>query len=191
LGMMGATGNMELPPGLEVLQNPMVLLAAGAMYVVEFFADKIPSVDTGWDAIHTFIRIPAGAMLAAGAVGNVDPAIAVAAGILGGGLTAATHVTKAGTRALVNTSPEPFSNWALSISEDVAVFGGLWTALNHPTLFVCLMIVFIILLVWLLPKLWRGIKALFRKIKGWFGGQENKSIASPKVEEGRANEGDI
>jgi len=191
LGMMGATGNMELPPGLEVLQNPMVLFAAGSMYVVEFFADKIPGVDTGWDAIHTFIRIPAGAMLAAGAVGNVDPAMAVAAGILGGGLTAATHVTKAGTRALVNTSPEPFSNWALSISEDVAVFGGLWTALNHPTLFVCLMIVFVILLVWLLPKLWRGIKALFRKIKGWFGGQDDKAIAIPKVEEGTANEGDI
>ena len=191
LGMMGATGNMDLPPHLEVLQNPMVLFAAGSMYVMEFFADKIPGVDTGWDAIHTFIRIPAGAMLAAGAVGNVDPAMAVAAGILGGGLTAATHVTKAGTRALVNTSPEPFSNWALSISEDVAVFGGLWTALNHPTLFVCLMIVFIILLVWLLPKLWRGIKALFRKIKGWFGGQEDKDTASPKVEEGVVNEGDI
>jgi hypothetical protein len=142
------------------------------MYVVEFFADKIPGVDTGWDAIHTFIRIPAGAMLAAGAVGNVDPAIAVAAGILGGGLTAATHATKAGTRAVVNASPEPFSNWALSISEDVAVFTGLWAALHHPTLFVCLMIVFIILLIWLLPKLWRGIKALFQKIKGWFGGEK-------------------
>ena len=188
LGMMGATGNMELPPGLEVLQNPMVLFAAGAMYVVEFFADKIPGVDTGWDAIHTFIRIPAGAMLAAGAVGNVDPAMAVAAGILGGGLTAATHVTKAGTRAVVNTSPEPFSNWGLSIGEDVAVFAGLWTALNHPTLFVCLMIVFIILLVWLLPKLWRGIKAIFRKIKGWLGGKTEETQSITKT---TANEGDI
>ena len=178
LGMMGVTGNMELPPGLEVLQNPLVLFAAGTMYVVEFFADKIPGVDTAWDVLHTFVRIPAGAMLAAGAVGNVDPAVAVAAGILGGGLTAATHATKAGTRAIVNTSPEPFSNWGLSISEDVAVFGGLWAALNHPTLFVVLMFVFIVLLIWLLPKLWRGIKLVFAKIRGWFGGKKPEVQAS-------------
>jgi len=176
LGFMGVTGNMELPAGLEVLQNPLVLFAAGAMYVVEFFADKIPGVDTGWDAIHTFIRIPAGAMLAAGAVGNVDPAVAIAAGILGGGLTAATHATKAGTRALVNTSPEPFSNWGLSISEDVAVFTGLWAALNHPTLFVGLMIVFIIILLWFLPKLWRGIKLLVTKIRGWLSGKPAEPV---------------
>jgi len=178
LGMMGVTGNMDLPPGLEVLQNPLVLFAAGTMYVVEFFADKIPGVDTAWDVLHTFVRIPAGAMLAAGAVGNVDPAVAVAAGILGGGLTAATHATKAGTRAIVNTSPEPFSNWGLSISEDVAVFAGLWAALNHPTLFVVLMFVFIVLLIWLLPKLWRGIKLVFAKIRGWFGGKKPEVQAS-------------
>ncbi len=178
LGMMGMTGNMDLPPGLEVLQNPLVLFAAGTMYVVEFFADKIPGVDTTWDVLHTFVRIPAGAMLAAGAVGNVDPAVAVAAGILGGGLTAATHATKAGTRAIVNTSPEPFSNWGLSISEDVAVFAGLWAALNHPTLFVVLMFVFIVLLIWLLPKLWRGIKLLFAKIRGCFGGKKPEAPAS-------------
>jgi len=180
LGMMGITGNMDLPPGLEVLQNPLVLFAAGAMYIVEFFADKIPGVDTTWDVLHTFVRIPAGAMLAAGAVGNVDPAVAVAAGILGGGLTAATHATKAGTRAIVNTSPEPFSNWALSISEDVAVFTGLWAALNHPTLFVVLMVVFIVLLIWLLPKLWRGIKLVAAKIRGWFGGKKTEAQASPE-----------
>jgi len=178
LGMMGVTGNMDLPPSLEVLQNPLVLFAAGTMYVVEFFADKIPGVDTAWDVLHTFVRIPAGAMLAAGAVGNVDPAVAVAAGILGGGLTAATHATKAGTRAIVNTSPEPFSNWGLSISEDVAVFAGLWAALNHPTLFVVLMFVFIVLLIWLLPKLWRGIKLVFAKIRGWFGSKKPEAQAS-------------
>ncbi len=164
LGFMGMSGNMDLPPGLEVLENPIVLLAAGAMYVVEFFADKIPGVDSGWDSIHTFIRIPAGAMLAAGAVGEVDPAVAVAAGILGGGLTAVTHATKAGTRVLVNTSPEPFSNWAVSIGEDLAVIAGLWTALNHPVLFIVGLVVFILLLIWFLPKLWRGIKGLFRRI---------------------------
>lgn len=178
LGMMGVTGNIDLPPTLDILQNPLVLGAAGVMYVVEFFADKIPGVDTAWDVLHTFVRIPAGAMLAAGAVGNVDPAVAVAAGILGGGLTAATHATKAGTRAMVNTSPEPFSNWGLSISEDVAVFAGLWAALNHPVLFVVLMVVFIGLLIWLLPKLWRGIKLVFAKIRGWLGGKKAEPQAS-------------
>jgi len=185
LGMMGATGNMDLPVGLEVLQNPLVLFAAGAMYVVEFVADKIPGVDTAWDVLHTFVRIPAGAMLAAGAVGNVDPAVAVAAGILGGGLTAVTHATKAGARAVVNTSPEPFSNWGLSLSEDVAVFAGLWTALNHPVLFVGLMIIFVILLLWFLPKLWRGIKLVGSKIAGWLG---NKP-AQTEIKQGEEKDG--
>jgi len=150
----------------------MVLFAAGTMYVIEFFADKIPGVDSTWDVLHTFVRIPAGAMLAAGAVGDVTPALSLAAGLMGGGLAASTHATKAGTRALINTSPEPFSNWTASVSEDVAVIGGLWTALNHPTLFVGFMIVFILLMIWLLPKLWRGIKAVFRKLRSFFGGKE-------------------
>jgi len=174
LGLMGTTGNVDLPPGLEILTDPLVLMAAGAMYFVEFFADKIPGVDSGWDAIHTFIRIPAGAMLAAGAVGDVTPALNLAAAIMGGGLAAATHATKAGSRALINTSPEPFSNWTASVTEDVAVIGGLWTALNHPTLFVVMMIVFILLMIWLLPKMWRGIKAVFRKIRSFFGGRDEK-----------------
>ncbi len=172
LGMMGLTGNVDLPPGLEILQDPMVLFAAGTMYVVEFFADKIPGVDSTWDVLHTFVRIPAGAMLAAGAVGDVTPALSLAAGLMGGGLAASTHATKAGTRALINTSPEPFSNWTASITEDLAVFGGLWAALNHPTLFVAFMIVFILLMIWLLPKLWRGIKTVFRKLRSFFGGKE-------------------
>jgi len=183
LGLMGTTGNIDLPPGLEILTDPMVLMAAGAMYFVEFFADKIPGVDSGWDAIHTFIRIPAGAMLAAGAVGDVTPALDLAAGIMGGGLAAATHATKAGTRALINTSPEPFSNWTASVSEDVAVIAGLWTALNHPTLFVALMIVFIVLMIWLLPKIWRGIKAVFRKIRSFFGEKEQAPLITEPLKQ--------
>jgi len=178
LGLMGTTGNIDLPPGLDILTDPMVLVAAGIMYCVEFFADKIPGVDSGWDSIHTFIRIPAGAMLAAGAVGDVSPALALASGLMGGGLAAATHATKAGSRALINTSPEPFSNWTASIAEDVAVIGGLWTALNHPTLFVVLMIVFIILMIWLLPKLWRGIKAVFRKVRSFVGAKKEETVVS-------------
>jgi len=177
LGFLGASGNMVLPPELEVLQNPLILLAAGAMYVAEFVADKIPGVDTGWDALHTFIRIPVGAMLAAGAVGHVDPAVAVAAGILGGGVAAATHATKAGARVLVNASPEPFSNWAVSLGEDVAVIAGLWAALHHPVLFLIALLLFLVLLVWLLPKLWQGIRLLFRKTAELFGRRDVASVA--------------
>ena len=134
------------------------------MYCVEFMADKTPGVDTGWDALHTFIRIPAGAVLAAGAVGDVAPAMAVAAGIVGGGVTAATHATKAGSRVLINTSPEPFSNWGASIAEDIAVIAGLWAALQHPMLFLAAFVLFLVALVWLLPRIWRAACTVFRKL---------------------------
>ena len=164
LGLGGATGNIDLPPGLEVLENPLVIGAAGLMYFVEFFIDKTPGADSGWDAISTFIRLPAGAMLAVGAVGDVTPALEIAAGIMGGGLAATSHATKAGTRLLINTSPEPVTNWTASITEDLLVLGGLWTALNHPVIFIILMLVFIISAIWILPKLWLLLKLLFRKI---------------------------
>src|SRR5690606_13897260 len=118
LGWGGSTGHIDLPAELSVLEDPLVIAAAGIMYFVEFFADKIPGIDSVWDAIHTFIRIPAGAMLAAGAVGDVTPALEIAAGILGGGIAATSHATKASTRLLINTSPEPVSNWSASLSED-------------------------------------------------------------------------
>ncbi len=169
LGIAGATGNIQLPAELAVVQSPMVIMAAGVMYVIEFIADKVPGVDTGWDTLHTFIRIPAGAMLAAGAVGDVTPALEIAAGLMGGTLAGASHLTKASTRALINTSPEPVSNWTASISEDLLVLGGLWTMFNHPVLFLCLMVLFIALVIWLLPKLWRLIKKIFRKIGEWLG----------------------
>ncbi len=186
LGLMSATGNITLPPGLEILGDPLVLVAAGVMYVVEFFADKVPGVDSGWDTLHTFIRIPAGAMMAAGAVGDVTPAVGLAAAIIGGGLAATTHATKAGSRALINTSPEPFSNWTASIAEDIAVIAGLWTALHHPLLFLVLLAAFIVLMIWLLPKIWRGIKALFRRIASLFGGGQayyDGKSSSPMADE--------
>ena len=169
LGYMGATGNMDLPPELHVLSNPMVMTAAGGMYCIEFFADKIPGLDSAWDAIHTFVRIPAGAMLAASAVGDVTPAVALTSALLGGTLAAGSHATKAGTRLLINTSPEPVTNWTASISEDLLVIGGLWTALHHPTLFIIGLIVFIVLMIWLLPRLWRLIKRLLQRIGSWLG----------------------
>lgn len=169
LGIGGATGYVDLPDNLAIVQDPLVIIAAAFMYCVEFFADKVPGVDSAWDSLHTFIRIPAGALLAAGAVGSVDPAIAIAAGLTGGTLTAATHATKAGSRMLINTSPEPFSNFGASVAEDVAVFAGLWAALSHPVLFLGALAVFLILLCLLLPRIARGVIAVFRRIGSWLG----------------------
>jgi len=170
LGWMGMSGQVDLPPGLEVLSNPMVMGAADLMFVVEFFADKIPGLDSLWDGIHTFIRIPAGALMAAGAAQGLDMGTAgeLTGLILGGSLAATSHASKASTRALINTSPEPVSNWTASVTEDLAVVGGLWTALNHPWLFVLLLILFILLAAWLLPKIWRLLKAAGRTLSSWF-----------------------
>ncbi len=166
LGYLGATGSVDLPPDLEILTDPMVMMAAGFMYCVEFFADKVPGVDTGWDVLHTFIRIPAGALLAAGmAQGlNIGPAAELVALLIGGGLSATSHFTKTGSRVLINTSPEPFTNWTASITEDLVVVGGLWASLQHPALFILALILFILIVAWLLPKIWRALKRIFRAI---------------------------
>jgi hypothetical protein len=186
LGLLGATGQMALPPNLAIVTHPIVILAAGVMFCIEFFADKIPGVDTGWDAIHSFIRIPGGALLAAGAVGDVNPAVMLAAGILGGGLAAGTHAAKAGSRVLINTSPEPFSNWLASIGEDLAVITGVWVALAHPWLFLGFMVVFVLLLIWFLPKLWRGIKVVFAKIASLFRRTGRPAPAANTLEDRKA-----
>ncbi len=169
LGFGGSTGYIDLPEELLVLEDPLIISAAGVMYFVEFIADKIPGVDSTWDAVHTFIRIPAGAMLAAGMVGDVTPALEIAAGILGGGLAATSHTTKSSARLLINTSPEPATNWTASVSEDLLVIGGLWTALNYPLVFLFLLLVFIILIIWMLPKIWWLIKVFFAKISNFSG----------------------
>ena len=177
LGLLGNLGYMQLPPDLQIVADPLVIAAAGFMYFVEFFADKTPGIDTGWDTVHTFIRIPAGAALAAGAAADVGTAAALAAALVGGGLAAGTHATKAGSRVLINTSPEPFSNWTASIGEDIAVIAGLWTALNHPWLFIVLLVVFIALIIWALPKLWRGIKKVFGAIGRLFASRQSTTQA--------------
>ncbi|MFC1830561.1 DUF4126 domain-containing protein [Thermodesulfobacteriota bacterium] len=176
LGILGATGNVTLPSQLLVLQSPLVIGCAGLMFLVEFVADKTPGVDTGWDTIHTFIRIPAGVILAASAVGDVSPALVVAAGILGGTVAATSHMVKAGSRVVINTSPEPFSNWAASLFEDFLVIGGLFTALHYPLLFLILFVLFLLLAVWLIPKLWRAIRFLGRKLRSVFS-SENQSYS--------------
>ena len=162
VGLAGHLGYIELPAGLRVLEHPWVVGTAGFMLVVEFFADKVPAIDSAWDALHTFIRIPAGALLAAGATGDTLTALTVVAGLLGGTITAGTHFTKAGGRALINASPEPFSNWTASFTEDAVVLTGIWFALVYPLVFLVMLLALLVLMVWLLPKLWRAVRAIFR-----------------------------
>jgi hypothetical protein len=151
-GMAGYFGYVDLPPGLVVLQHPWVIGASGFLLVMEFLVDKVPGVDSVWDALHTFIRIPAGALLAAGATGDSLSALTVAAGLLGGTITAGTHFAKAGGRAMINTSPEPFSNWGASFSEDGAVLAGIWVAYLYPMVFLGALAAFIALVIWFLQK---------------------------------------
>jgi len=163
-GVLGRFELLQLPESLRILEHSWVLWTAGLLLTIEFFADKVPAIDTLWDSVHTFVRIPAGALLAALAMGSHDPALMVVAGLLGGTLTAGTHAFKAGSRALVNTSPEPFSNLAISLGEDALVASGLLTAIYNPILFLVLLVIFIGLLIWLLPKLWRGFRAVFGRV---------------------------
>ncbi len=176
LGYLGTTGNIDLPPDLMVVTDPLVMTAAGLMYCVEFFADKTPGVDTAWDALHTFIRIPLGAVLAMGAVGDMTPAVELAAFIVGGTLAGATHATKAGSRIVINSSPEPVTNWTASIGEDLLVITGIWAALNHPVAFLIALVVFIAMMIWLLPKIWRGIKRIFNSIRNFFSGDLKNEV---------------
>jgi hypothetical protein len=169
VGALGYLGWFELPEHLRILAHPLVLCASGFMVFVEFFADKIPGVDTVWDLAHTLVRIPAGAALAAGVFGDSPPAWMLAAAIVGGTLAAGSHFTKAGARMAINTSPEPFSNWAASFGEDLLVGVLLYLALAHPIALLFVLAMLIALTAWLLPKLWRFIRGFLDRILGWFG----------------------
>jgi Domain of unknown function (DUF4126) len=160
VGLAGAMGWVELPGHLEVLQHPAVLGASGLMTLVEFGADKLPWLDSLWDAVHSFIRIPAGAALAALAFGDSSNAVIVAAAILGGSVAAAMHAAKAGARAALNLSPEPFSNWAASLSEDALVPLGLWLAIAHPLVFLALLAASLLGAILLVRLVWRGVRRL-------------------------------
>jgi len=160
VGLGGAMGWVELPGHLEVLQHPAVLAASGFMTLVEFGADKLPWLDSMWDAVHSFVRIPAGAALAALTFGDSSSALMVAAAILGGSLAAAMHAAKAGARAAINLSPEPFSNWAASLTEDALVTLGLWLAIAHPLVFFALLAACLLAAVLLVRLVWRGVRRL-------------------------------
>jgi Domain of unknown function (DUF4126) len=161
LGLAGTLGWLELPEHLQILQHPLVLGASGLMTAVEFFADKLPWLDSVWDAVHSFIRIPAGAALAAAVFGDSGAAVALAAALLGGSLAAGVHFAKSGTRAAINTSPEPVSNWTASLTEDALVPAGLWLAFVHPVLFLVLLAAFLLGIALLLRFIWRGLRRLF------------------------------
>jgi hypothetical protein len=166
LGSAQLLGLVTLPHDLQVLASPWVLGVTAILFALNFLADKIPLVDSVNDMLQTVVRVPAGALLAYGAAGQLSPEVAVIAGLLGGTLAAGSHVAKTGTRALINTSPEPFSNIAASLTEDAAVFGGLALALTHPITFLCLLAAFVALLVWLLPRFIRLAMASFRRLTG-------------------------
>ena len=161
-GVLQRIGVIHLPDTLAVLASPWVIGIAAALTIVEFFADKVPAVDSLWDALHTFIRIPAGALLAAGALGHADPALMTVAALAGGTLAGTAHLAKAGTRALINLSPEPVSNVVTSTAEDGITFVGVLLALFVPLLFLVLLAGFLLVAAWALPRLWRGVQGGFR-----------------------------
>ena len=169
LGILHHAGVIELPPDLELLAHPAVMAVSGLLFLTEFFADKIPGFDSVWDAVHTFIRIPGGALLAAAAVAQGDPGLALAAGLLGGIFAAGAHFTKAGGRMLINASPEPFSNWAASLGEDTLAVAALWSAFKYPLLLLAALALFLIAVALLAPRLIRGIRSVLSAIRRLLG----------------------
>lgn len=172
LGALHWFGLIALPPDLAIVAHPAVMAVSGVMFVVEFGADKIPGFDSVWDTFQTFIRIPGGALLAAAAVADQSSALALAAAILGGTLAAGAHFTKAGSRALINTSPEPVSNWTASLTEDALSAGSVWFAFKYPLALLVILLVLVILMIWMLPKLWRGVRRVAvaaRRTVGFLG----------------------
>jgi hypothetical protein len=175
-GLAGYLGWVPLPGGLQMLAHPVVIAASGFMVFIEFFADKIPGLDSLWDMVHTVIRIPAGAALAASVFGADHAVMAIVAALLGGSFAATAHVAKATTRAAINTSPEPFSNVGASLVEDGLVPAGLWLAVAHPLVFLLLFVALLALSVWLIRKSWRFLRALFGRLARIFSGRADPGV---------------
>lgn len=161
LGALGRFAGVQLPGGLEVLAQPLVLGVSGLLLAVEFLVDKVPLLDSVWDSVHTFIRVPAGAALAAAVMADQGVAAQVVMMLIGGGLAAGTHLAKAGARAAINTSPEPVSNVSASLGEDALTALGLWTLVSHPAWFLAGLLLFMLLAGWLLVRVWRFARGLF------------------------------
>jgi hypothetical protein len=181
LGLLGHYEYIGLPAQLNILSEPMVMIAAGIMCLTEFVVDKIPGIDSLWDALHTFIRIPAGALLSMLAVAGTDPALELTALILGGTLAAGTHTSKSATRLMMQSSPEPISNWTASIAEDFLVVAGIWTALSQPWIFLAMLTLFICIMIWLLPKLLSALKHTLRVLKDLIAGSGRSQKPAPLI----------
>jgi hypothetical protein len=180
VGLAGYFGWAPLPTGLQVLSHPVVIAASGFMVLVEFFADKIPGLDSLWDFVHTVIRIPAGAALAAAVFGADHAVMATVAALIGGGLAATAHAAKATTRAAINTSPEPLTNIGASLAEDGIVSGSLWLAFTHPLLFGLALLAALALCVWLIRRCWRFLSGLVRKVVRVFAGRDPSPSTTPE-----------
>ena len=177
-GLAGFMGWVELPQGLHLLANPVVLGVSGFMVFIEFFADKIPGLDSLWDVVHGVIRIPAGAALAAAVFGADNGLGALVAALLGGTLAATSFAAKATTRAAINTSPEPFSNIGASLVEDSMVPAGLWLAIAHPLVFVVVLALVLALSIWLIRLCWRFLRQLFTRVARIFSGRPDPGTTS-------------
>jgi hypothetical protein len=177
LGLLQKFGSVKLPGGLDVLDNWWIIGIAGGLYLIEFFADKIPYVDSVWDVVHTFIRVPAGAVVAWAAVSDMDPAIVIPATLIGGGLALSSHGTKATARIAANLSPEPVTNTLLSLAEDAIAIIGVLLAVFAPVLIAIVLIVFLLFFFWFFPKILRAIKRLFTAVAGFFRGDSFQEIA--------------
>lgn len=173
LGLFQKIGVAKLPGGLQVLDNWWIIGIAAALYLIEFVADKVPYVDSVWDVVHTFIRVPAGAVLAYAAFTNFDPSIQVLAFLLGGGVALSSHGTKTTARAFANLSPEPVSNWILSIVEDIIAFVGAILAVVAPIAIGVVVIIFLLIFFRFLPRIWRRFRRIFVAVARFFSGKEN------------------
>lgn len=180
LGLFQKIGLAKLPGGLEVLDNWWIIGVAAFMYLIEFVADKVPYVDSVWDVVHTFIRVPAGAILAYSAVTNFDPSVQIIALLFGGGVALTSHSTKTTARAFANLSPEPVSNWILSIVEDIIAFVGAILAVFAPILLGVIVIIFLIIFFWMFPKIVRMFARMFRAVTALFRGEESFANAFRK-----------
>jgi hypothetical protein len=171
LGLLAHFKLAHLPGGLQVLDNWIIIGIALFLYAIEFVADKVPYVDTIWDAVHTFIRVPAGAVLAAAATADINTEVQIIAFLIGGGLALSTHGTKASVRAGANVSPEPFSNWALSLLEDGIAIGAAILAILHPVVILVVIAIFLLIFAWIVPKVFRRLRRMLAVLRAFFGGK--------------------
>jgi len=171
LGLLQKFGAAKLPGGLDVLDNWWIIGVAAFLYLVEFFADKIPYLDSIWDVVHTFIRVPAGVIVAYAATDQLAPSIYIPAALIGGGLALSSHGTKAALRAGANFSPEPLSNWILSIVEDIIAFVGTLLSVFAPIIIAIVLVIFVIFFLWFFPKVLRGMRRVFRAASAFFKGE--------------------